>query len=166
MGESLVTHIKTGDNLADFLTKVTSGRKHGKHVSEVIHDIYDNFLKKIRFDKARSANWPQSPNWPWGDWQNMTEQREYQSDSELLQSQFHGFSPIHWSVRKGWVLWESSVWCPRCPYVDLVLGGACLAGAWQMQQGTCTRSSVSTHSRHSPHHNSKTSRLMIVINHE
>jgi hypothetical protein len=46
MGESLVTHIKTGDNLADFLTKTTSGSKCCKLVSGVVHGIYDNFLKQ------------------------------------------------------------------------------------------------------------------------
>ncbi len=45
MGESLVTHMRTGENLADFLTKVTSGSKHCKLVSGVVHDIYDDFPK-------------------------------------------------------------------------------------------------------------------------
>jgi hypothetical protein len=43
MGETLLMHIKTGDNLADFLTKTTSGAKHRKLVSGVIYDIYDDF---------------------------------------------------------------------------------------------------------------------------
>ncbi len=42
MGETLLTHIKTGENLADFLTKTTSGTKHRKLVSGAIHDIYDD----------------------------------------------------------------------------------------------------------------------------
>jgi hypothetical protein len=46
MGESLVTHIKTGDNLADFLTNATSERKHCKLVSGVVYDIYNNFSKQ------------------------------------------------------------------------------------------------------------------------
>ncbi len=46
MGESLVTHIRTGENLADFLTKASSGSKHRKLVSGVVHDIYDNFPKQ------------------------------------------------------------------------------------------------------------------------
>jgi len=33
MGESLITHIKTDDNLSDFLTKTTSGAKRRKLVS-------------------------------------------------------------------------------------------------------------------------------------
>jgi hypothetical protein len=46
MGESLITHIKTDDNLSDFLTKTTSGAKRHKLVSEVVHDIYDNIPKQ------------------------------------------------------------------------------------------------------------------------
>jgi hypothetical protein len=47
MGESLVTHIRTGENLADFLTKATSGSKHRKLVSGVVHDIYTKFPKQL-----------------------------------------------------------------------------------------------------------------------
>ncbi len=43
MGETLLTHIRTGENLADFLTKTTSGAKHQKLVRGVVHDIYDDF---------------------------------------------------------------------------------------------------------------------------
>jgi hypothetical protein len=43
MGETLLTHIKTGDNLADFLTKTTSGAKRRKLLSGVVYDIYDDF---------------------------------------------------------------------------------------------------------------------------
>jgi hypothetical protein len=43
MGETLLTHIRTGENLADFLTKTTSDAKRHKLVSGVIHDIYDDF---------------------------------------------------------------------------------------------------------------------------
>ncbi len=43
MGETLLTHIRTGENLADFLTKTTSGTKCLKLVSGVVHDIYDVF---------------------------------------------------------------------------------------------------------------------------
>jgi len=46
MGKSLITHIKTDDNLSDFLTKTTSGAKCHKLVSGVVHDIYDNFPKQ------------------------------------------------------------------------------------------------------------------------
>ncbi len=43
MGETLLTHIRTRENLADFLTKTTSGTKRRKLVSGVVHDIYDDF---------------------------------------------------------------------------------------------------------------------------
>ncbi len=43
MGETLLTHIRTGENLADFMTKTTSGAKCRKLVSGVIHDIYNDF---------------------------------------------------------------------------------------------------------------------------
>ena len=49
MGESLITHIKTDDNLSDFLTKTTSGAKRRKLVSGVVHDLYDNFTKQYKF---------------------------------------------------------------------------------------------------------------------
>ncbi len=42
-GETLLTHIRTGENLADFLTKTTSGAKCRKLVRGVVHDIYDDF---------------------------------------------------------------------------------------------------------------------------
>jgi hypothetical protein len=43
MGDTLLTHIRTGENLADFLTKITSGTKCRKLVSRVIHEIYIDF---------------------------------------------------------------------------------------------------------------------------
>jgi hypothetical protein len=43
MGETLLMHIRTGENLADFLTKTTSGAKRRKLVSGVVHNIYDDF---------------------------------------------------------------------------------------------------------------------------
>jgi hypothetical protein len=43
MTETLLTHIRTRENLADFLTKTTSGTKRRKLVSGVIHDIYNYF---------------------------------------------------------------------------------------------------------------------------
>jgi hypothetical protein len=39
MGETLLMHIRTGENLADFLTKTTSGAKCHKLVSGVVYDI-------------------------------------------------------------------------------------------------------------------------------
>jgi hypothetical protein len=41
-----MVHIRTGENLADFLTKATSGAKCCKLVSGVVHDIYDDFPKQ------------------------------------------------------------------------------------------------------------------------
>jgi hypothetical protein len=46
MGATLLMHIRTGENLADFLTKTTSGAKRCKLVSGVVHDIYDDFPKQ------------------------------------------------------------------------------------------------------------------------
>ncbi len=43
MGETLLMHIKTRDNLADFLTKTASGARRRKLVSGVVYDIYDDF---------------------------------------------------------------------------------------------------------------------------
>ncbi len=43
MGETLLMLIRTEENLADFLTKTTSGAKCRKLVSVVIHDFYDDF---------------------------------------------------------------------------------------------------------------------------
>jgi hypothetical protein len=43
MGETLLIHIRTGDNLADVLTKTTSSTKCHKLVSGVVYDIYDDF---------------------------------------------------------------------------------------------------------------------------
>jgi hypothetical protein len=43
MGETLPMHIRTGENLADFLTKTTSGAKRCKLVSGVVYDIYNDF---------------------------------------------------------------------------------------------------------------------------
>jgi hypothetical protein len=50
MGESLITHIPTQLNLADFLTKVTSGATRRRLVGNVLFDIYDDKTKHVRFD--------------------------------------------------------------------------------------------------------------------
>ena len=42
MGESLVTHVRTTDNLADVLTKVLYGRKRKDLVRRVLYDIFDH----------------------------------------------------------------------------------------------------------------------------
>jgi hypothetical protein len=46
MGETLLMHIRTGENLADFLTKTTSGAKHCKLISGIVHDMYNDFPKQ------------------------------------------------------------------------------------------------------------------------
>ena len=43
MGETLLTHMQTGDNLADFLAKTTSGARRHKLVSGVVYDKNDDF---------------------------------------------------------------------------------------------------------------------------
>jgi hypothetical protein len=58
MGETLLMHIRTGDNLADLLTKTTSGAKRRKLVSGVVYDIYDDFQNS---KLTRSSNRPTSP---------------------------------------------------------------------------------------------------------
>jgi hypothetical protein len=49
MGKSLITHIRTQLNLADFLTKVTNGATRRRLVGNVLFDIYNN-KTKLRFD--------------------------------------------------------------------------------------------------------------------
>ncbi len=50
MGRSLITHIPTQFDLADFLTKVTNGTTCRRLVGNVLFDIYDNKTKHVRFD--------------------------------------------------------------------------------------------------------------------
>jgi len=42
MGETLIGHLRTWNNLSDFLTKVTTGAKRRRLVGEVLYDIYDD----------------------------------------------------------------------------------------------------------------------------
>jgi hypothetical protein len=42
MGESAITHFKTGFNLSDLMTKVTHGAKRRKLVGGILYDIYDD----------------------------------------------------------------------------------------------------------------------------
>ncbi len=42
MGESLLMHVGTHDNLADLLTKPTFGAKRQRLVNELLYDIFDN----------------------------------------------------------------------------------------------------------------------------
>jgi len=43
MGESLMGHIRTEDNLADLMTKVTFGAKRQRLVQGILLDIFDEF---------------------------------------------------------------------------------------------------------------------------
>jgi hypothetical protein len=45
MGESLITHIDSNDNLSDLMTKVTRGVKPRQLVGSILYDIYDDHPK-------------------------------------------------------------------------------------------------------------------------
>jgi hypothetical protein len=45
MGESLITHINSEDNLSDLMTKVTRSSKHRQLVGNILYDIYDDHPK-------------------------------------------------------------------------------------------------------------------------
>ncbi len=45
MGESLITHIDSEDNLSDLMTKVTRGGKRRRLVGNILYDIYDDHPK-------------------------------------------------------------------------------------------------------------------------
>ncbi len=45
MGESLITHIDSEDNLSDLMTKVTHDGKHHQLVGNILYDIYDDHPK-------------------------------------------------------------------------------------------------------------------------
>ncbi len=47
MGESLLTHVGTHDNLADLLTKPTFGSKRRRLVGGLLYDIFDD--NKVRW---------------------------------------------------------------------------------------------------------------------
>ena len=42
MGESIITHIKTGGNLSDLMTKMTHGSKHCPLAANILYDIYND----------------------------------------------------------------------------------------------------------------------------
>jgi len=42
MEESLITHIRSENNHADLMTKVTSGAKRRLLVGNILYDIYDD----------------------------------------------------------------------------------------------------------------------------
>ncbi len=46
MGESLITHIDSEDNLSDHMTKVTRGGKRRQLVGNIHYDIYDDHPKQ------------------------------------------------------------------------------------------------------------------------
>jgi hypothetical protein len=46
MGESLITHIDSEDNLSGLMTKVTHGGKSRQLVGNILYDIYDNHPKQ------------------------------------------------------------------------------------------------------------------------
>jgi hypothetical protein len=45
MGESLITHIDSDNNLSDLMTKVTRGSKRRQLVGNILYDIYDDHPK-------------------------------------------------------------------------------------------------------------------------
>jgi hypothetical protein len=45
MGESLITHIRSEDNLSDLMTKVIHGAKRRRLVIHILYDIYDDHPK-------------------------------------------------------------------------------------------------------------------------
>ena len=44
MGESAITHIKSGTNLADLMTKVLTRAKCRQLVHKILYDIFDDYL--------------------------------------------------------------------------------------------------------------------------
>jgi hypothetical protein len=45
MGEPLITHIVSEDNLSDLMTKKIHGAKRSKLVGNILYDIYDDHPK-------------------------------------------------------------------------------------------------------------------------
>ncbi len=57
MGESLITHIDSEDNLSDFMTKVTRGGKCRQLVGNILYDIYDDHPKHCgKTSQSRPTN--------------------------------------------------------------------------------------------------------------
>ncbi len=46
MGELLITHIDSDENLSDLMTKVTRGSKHCQLVGNILYEIYDDHPKQ------------------------------------------------------------------------------------------------------------------------
>ncbi len=55
MGELLITHINSEENLSDLMTEVTCGSKHRWLVGNILYDIYDDYPKQ--WGKT-SQSWP------------------------------------------------------------------------------------------------------------
>ena len=64
MGESLITHISTGHNHSDLMTKATSGARCRHLVGGILFDKYDDHSQQWREDQ------PVTTAWSWGDWRN------------------------------------------------------------------------------------------------
>jgi hypothetical protein len=46
MGESLLTHINSEENLSDLMIKVTHGSKHHQLIGNILYDIYNEHPKQ------------------------------------------------------------------------------------------------------------------------
>jgi hypothetical protein len=42
IGELLITHVNSEDNLSDLMTKVTRSAKHRRLVGNILYDVYDD----------------------------------------------------------------------------------------------------------------------------
>jgi hypothetical protein len=107
MGETLLMHIRTGDNLANFLTKTTSGAKHRKLVSGVVHDIYDYFPKTLGLQDHLTD--PCHPN----DLEGTERMCPSGGNIGWIQCRFRVGSRSflwNWSIRNGGVFGESSTY--------------------------------------------------------
>jgi hypothetical protein len=51
MGESLITHINSDDDLSDLMTKVTHGAEHHQLVGNILYDIYYDHPNTLRQDQ-------------------------------------------------------------------------------------------------------------------
>ena len=67
MGESSITHISTGHNHSDLMTKVSSDSKRRRLVGGILYDIYDDHSQQWRQDQPVTV----MTAWSWGDWRNM-----------------------------------------------------------------------------------------------
>ncbi len=56
MGELLITHIDSEDNLSDLMTKVTRGSKRHRLVGKFLYDIYDDIRSTKQDDIYGTSN--------------------------------------------------------------------------------------------------------------